>query len=271
MSFSVRTNVASMLASNNVAKSGRGLSDTFARVSSGLRITKAADDAAGLAVAESLDAEGRSARQASRNTNDGISAIQIAEGATNEVGEILKRMRELAVQSSSGTLGNTERGYIDSEFDELNSEITRIANASEFNGVSLTDGSNATVDIQVGTGATANDRITVNFGNLTSLGLGTAGLDTAANARTAIDTIDTAIGTVNNFRSDYGAGQNRLESSLSSMENYATNIKAAESRIRDADMAFETAQMSKYQVMQQAGVAALAQANGSSQNILRLL
>jgi len=271
MSITMRTNIASATAYNNVARAGRGLSDTFARVSSGLRISKAADDAAGLALAETLDAEARSARQAMRNTNDGISAVQIAEGATNEVADMLKRMRELAVQSSNETLSNTERGYIDSEFDELNGEITRIANNTEFNGVTLTDGSNSTLDIQVGTGGTANDRVTVNFGDLTSLGLGTAGLDTAANARTAIDTLDTALGTVNSYRSDYGAGQNRLDTSLRTMENYALNTTAAESRVRDADMAYETAQMSKFQVMQQAGIAALAQANGAQQSFLRLI
>ena len=271
MSITMRTNIASATAYNNVARAGRGLTDTFSRVSSGLRISKAADDAAGLAVAESLDAEARSARQAMRNTNDGISAVQIAEGATAEVGDLLKRMRELAVQSSSETLSNTERGYIDGEFDELNSEITRIANNTEFNGVSLTNGSSATLQIQVGTGGTANDRVTVNFGNLTSLGLGSAGLDTAANARTAIGTIDTAIGTVNSFRSDYGAGQNRLDTSLRAMENYSLNVTAAESRIRDADMAFETAEMTKYQVMQQAGIAALAQANSAQQSYLQLI
>lgn len=271
MSITVRTNIAAATAFNNVNRAGRGLTDTFARVSSGLRISKAADDAAGLAVAETLDAEARSARQAMRNTNDGISAVQIAEGATAEVGDILKRMRELAIQSSNETLSNTERGYIDGEFDELNGEITRIANNTEFNGIALTEGSNGTLDIQVGTGGTANDRVTVNFGNLTSLGLGTAGLDTAANARTAIGTIDNAIGTVNGYRSDYGAGQNRLESSLRTMENYALNITGAESRIRDADMAFETAEMTKYQVMQQAGIAALSQANGAQQAFLRLI
>lgn len=271
MSITVRTNIAAATAFNNVNRAGRGLTDTFARVSSGLRITRAADDAAGLAVAESLDAEARSARQAMRNTNDGISAVQIAEGATGEVAEILKRMRELAVQSSSETLSNNERGFIDSEFDDLNSEITRIANNTEFNGVSLTDGSNSSLDVQVGTGSGANNRVSVDFGNLTSLGLGSAGLDTAANAQSAIDTIDTALGTVNGYRSDYGAAQNRLESSLNTMENYAVNLSAAESRIRDADMAFETAEMTKYQVMQQAGIAALSQANGAQQAFLRLI
>lgn len=271
MSITLRTNIASAVAYSNVSKAGRGLTDTFSRVSSGLRITKAADDAAGLAVAEGLDAQARSARQAMRNTNDGVSAVQIAEGATGEVAEILKRMRELAVQSSSGTISNTERGYIDTEFDDLNSEITRIANNTEFNGVSLVDGTSATLDVQVGTGAGANNRISVSFGNLTSLGLGTADLGTQANAQTAITTLDTALGTVNNYRSSYGASQNRLESSLSSMQNYVTNVTAAESRIRDADMAFETAQMTKYQVMQQAGIAALSQANGAQQSFLRLI
>jgi flagellin len=271
MSITVRTNIAAATAGGNVARAGRGLADTFARVSSGLRITKAADDAAGLAVAETLDAQARSARQASRNTNDGISAIQIAEGATSEVAEILKRMRELAVQSSSGTLGNTERGYINTEFSSLNDEITRIANNTEFNGVNLTDGSSATIDIQVGTGSGANNRVGVEFGDLTSLGLGTADLSTDANAQTAIDTIDAALGTVNTFRSSYGASQNRLESSLNSLENYTLNVTDAESRIRDADMAYETAQMTKYQVMQQAGIAALGQANGAQQAFLRLI
>ncbi len=275
MGLTVNTNMASMNALNNLSTTNRNLSGTLSRVASGLRITKAGDDAAGLAVAENLNNAQRSLQAAQRNTNDGISVIQTAEGATGEVGNILKRMRELAVQSSSETLADSERAYIQDEFSELSGEVDRIANVTEFNGTKLGDGSNASLDVQVGINNTANDRIAITLGDLQSatLGVDTASIDlsTAAGAQTALATLDTAMDTVNSYRSDYGAAQNRLDSATRNLETYTQNLSGAESSIRDADFAFEAAEMSKFQIMQQAGVSVLGQANQMAQGAVRLI
>jgi flagellin len=273
MALRVNTNVTSQMSLVNLNRTNRSLSKTFARISSGLRINSAADDAAGLAMAEQFDAEKRSGMQALRNTNDGISAIQIAEGATNEIAEILKRMRELAVQGSSELLVTPERGFLSDEYNELSDEIDRIVNVTEFNGVKMVDGSDTSIDVQVGVGSTANDVISINTADMdaTALGVNALAFGTSANSRTAIGTIDTAMGTVNSVRAGFGAVQNRLESSLRSMETYTTNLSAAESRIRDADFAEETANMSKLNIMQQAGIAILGQANAINQGALRLI
>ena len=271
MALTVNTNMTSVYAIGNLERTTVHLQSTFNRISSGLRINRAADDAAGLAVAENLDAEQRSLRQAARNANDGISVIQTAEGATNEVAEILKRMRELAVQSASDTLGNTERTYIDAEFQQLSDEVDRIANTTAFNGVQLTDGS-GNIDVQIGSQNSANDLITIIVGDLTSTALGLpANLLTSSDARSALDDLDTALGTVANVRSNFGAVQNRLESTLRNITTYVESMTAAESRIRDADFAYETAEMTKASTMQQAGTAILSQANGLTQTALSLL
>lgn len=271
MPLTVNTNMTSLYSQGYLENTTRKLQSTFNRISSGLRITRAGDDAAGLAVAENLDATSRSLRQAARNTNDGISVIQTAEGATNEVANIIKRMRELAVQSASDTLGNSERAYIDDEYQQLTSEIDRIANITNFNGVQLTDGS-ANVDVQVGAQNSGNDLITIIVGDLRSTTLGLpADLLTSANARTALDDLDTAMGTVNSYRSNFGAVQNRLESTLRNLTTYTENLTAAESRIRDADFAYESSEMTKYQTMQQAGTAILGQANQLTQASLQLI
>jgi flagellin len=275
MAMVVNSNPTSMNALGNLNKTNRGLTNTFQNISSGLRINNAADDAAGLAVAENLESEQMSLRQAQRNTNDGISVIQTAEGATNEVADMLKRMRELAVQSSSETLANSERAYIQDEFTQLTAEVDRIAQVTEFNGIDLGDGSNAKVNVQVGIHDSSNDRIAIDMGDLraTTLGVdsGNMALGNVASAQAAITKLDTAIDKVNDYRSDYGAVQNRLESALNNLETYTENTASAESRIRDADFAHETAEMSKFQVMQQAGVAILGQANGLGQGALRLI
>jgi flagellin len=280
MALVVNSNPTAMNALGNLNRTNRGLTDTFANISSGLRINNAADDSAGLAVAENLEAEQMSLRQAQRNTNDGISVIQTAEGATNEVGDILKRMRELAVQSSSETLHNNERSYIQDEFEQLTNEVDRISQVTEFNGIHLANsgagltGTNE-MNVQVGIHNSGDDRIAISLGNLeaTQLGVstGTMNLDTIGNARTAITNLDKAIDTVNKYRSQYGSVQNRLENALNNLEVYTENVASSESRIRDADFAHETAEMSKFQVMQQAGVAILGQANGLSQGALRLI
>jgi flagellin len=275
MALTVNTNVTALSATNRLNRSNAGLSATLGRISSGMRINSAADDAAGLGVAENLSAASRSVRVAQRNTNDGISLVQTAEGATSETANILKRMRELAVQSASETLDNGERAYIQDEFVQLSEEVDRIAKVTEFNGVKLTDGSGSgTIAVQVGINNTADDSIAITLGNITAttLGVGSSiNLSSSTAAGTAIATIDAAIDTVNGYRSDYGAVQNRLESSLRNLENYDQSLSSAESQIRDADFAKESAEMAKYQVMQQAGVAALGQAKSINMQAAQLI
>jgi flagellin len=275
MALVVNTNTASLNAINNLNQTTRDLQGTYGRISSGMRIARAADDAAGLGVAESLESQSVSGRQAMRNTNDGISVIQTAEGATDEVSNILVRMRELAVQSSSETLNDDERAYIQTEFEQLSDEIDRIAASTTFNGTALADGTNTSLDVQVGINNSADDRITITLGDLTAstLGVDTGSVDlsTAAGAQAAIDVFDTALDSVSEIRSDYGAVQNRLDSALANMETYVENLEGAESQIRDADFAYETAELARNQILQQAGVSVLAQAKNMNQGVLNLL
>ncbi len=275
MALTVNTNIAAMGATKNLNRSNNGLSSTLGRISSGMRINSAADDAAGLGVAENLSAASRSIKVAQRNTNDGISVVQTAEGATNEVANILKRMRELSVQSASETLDNGERAYIQDEFVQLSEEVDRISAVTEFNGVNLTDGTNATIAVQVGINNTADDQIDITLGDLSAatLGVDTVAVDlsTSTGASAGIAAVDTALDTLNGYRSDLGAVQNRLESSMNNLENYDQNLSSAESQIRDADFAQEAAEMAKYQVMQQAGVAALAQAKSINMQASQLI
>jgi len=275
MALAVNTNMASMNALTNLNRTNRSLSQTLGRVSSGLRINQASDDAAGLGVAENLEAAGRSLRAAQRNTNDGLAVVQVAEAATSEVANILKRMRELAVQSSSETLDNGERSYIQDEFVELSDEVDRIAQVTEFNGVALGNFSNPTLNVQVGIHNTANDRITISLGDLqaTSLNVDTGSIDlsTSGTAANALTTLDASLDTLNGYRSDYGATSNRLQSAMRNLENYTQNLAGAESSIRDADFAFEAAEMSKFQIIQQAGVSVLGQANSLAQGAIRLI
>lgn len=255
MALTVNTNTSANASVVQLNRTNRALSATYERISSGLRIVSAGDDAAGLGVAENLDSTSRGLRQAMRNTNDGISLLEVAESSASEVGNLLKRMKELAVQSSSESLHDDERAYIQAEFVQISGEIDRIANVTEFNGTKLSDGTNATLDIQVGVQDTADDRIAVTLGDLTSatLGVDTAGVDlsTAATAQAALTVIDSALDTVNAYRADMGASQNRLESAMRTIETYTEKVEGAESRIRDADFAFETAEMSKQNIMQQ--------------------
>lgn len=275
MALVINHNMSSINAQRNLANTGRSLKSSFEKVSSGLRINKAADDAAGLGVAENLEAASRSAKVAMRNTNDGISVVQTAEGATSEVGNIVKRMRELAVQSSSETLATAERSYVQDEFAQLSAEVDRISQVTEFNGLKLTNGSDTSVSVQVGVNNSANDRIAITMGDLRSTALGvdttTMSLNSSASARTAISALDTALDSINSIRSDYGAVQNRLSDSLVNMEVYNENLNAAESQIRDVDFASETAEMAKNQIMQQAGMSVLAQSSQAQQGILSLI
>lgn len=275
MALTVNTNLSAMNTVAKVNTTNHKLQKTLGRISSGLRINSAADDAAGLGVAENINTAVRSMRQAMRNTNDGISVVQTAEGAANEVANILKRMRELSVQSASETLDDGERAFIQDEFVQLSEEVDRISQVTEFNGLKLADGVQTTIDVQVGINGTADDVITITLGDLTATSLGVdtgaMALDTATNALTALANIDLALDTVNQYRSNFGSVQNRMESSLRNLENTVQNLSAAESQIRDADFAHEASEMAKYNVMQQAGVAALTQAKNINQSAAQLL
>jgi len=262
------------MAAGNLAATNKSLGNTLGRISSGLRVNSAADDAAGLGVATNLETDAKSTTQAMRNANDGISIIQTAESASSEVVDILQRMRELAVQSSSETLDDDERSYISDEFDELSDEIARIANVTEFNGIELSDGTTTQIDVQVGIQNNTSSRITLDVGELTTTALGltaSVSLSTVTDAQEAIDSIDAALDTVNGYRSDLGAVQNRLDSAINNSQAYLEALSSAQSSIIDADLATETSEMTKMQIMQQAGVAALAQAKNMNQSVISLL
>jgi len=271
--MSVRTNVASMMAAGQLSNTNKGLANSLGKISSGLRINSAAEDAAGLGVATNLENQVVSTRQAMRNTNDGISIIQTAESAANEVTDILQRMRELAVQSSSETLADSERSFISDEFNQLRSEVGRIAAVTEFNGISLANGTTSTLSVQVGIQNAASSRIDISLGNITTSGLAidTLSLGTVSNARGAIDSLDTALTSVNGFRSGFGAVQNRLDSALNNSQIYVESLSSAASQIMDTDFATETSNLTKLQIMQQAGVASLAQAKNINQSVISLL
>lgn len=275
MAITVKTNTAANGALNQLNRTSRALSRNFERISSGLRIARAADDAAGLGVAEALKAAHHSSTVAGRNINDGISIIAVAEGSTNEVEAILIRMRELAIQSASETLANNERAYIQEEFVALSEEVNRIALVTEFNGINLADGSMTSMDVQVGIGNTSNDQITISLGDLrsTTLAVDTVSitLATATGALAAITNIDAAIDSVSSIRSNFGSTENRLTSALNNIETFTESTIAAESRIRDADFGYETAQLTQNQILQQAGVSVLSQAKSLPQSALTLL
>ncbi len=275
MAMTVRTNIASIKATGQLNRTTQRLGTSLERISSGMRINRAADDAAGLGVATNLETAVISQEQGIRNANDGISIIQTAESASNEVTDILQRMRELAVQSASETLDDDERAYIADEFEELQEEINRIASSTQFNGVSLSDNSSTSLDVQVGITNASTSRITISLVDLrvTSLGVDTTALNvsTAGGAQAALDAIDTALDSVNSGRSVLGAVQNRLDSAINNASVFVEALSAAESQIKDADFAYETSELTKQQIMQQAGVAALAQAKNINQSVISLL
>ncbi len=274
MAISIRSNIQSLSAQSNLGKTAADLSKSISRLSSGLRVQSAADDAAGLAISEDFKASIRSLDQAKRNANDGVSLVQTADGALKEVSGLLTRMREISVQSRNGTVNTTQRGYLNDEFGSLRSEIDRIVNTTEFNGVSLLDGDQAAgLAFQVGTGTTTDDRLTVSIATSSSsaLGIGTSSISSTSGADTAIAALDTAIERVSTRRAGLGAMQNRLGTTMSNLETYSTNLSAANSRIVDVDVAEETAQLTKNQILMQAGTAMLAQANQGPSMALSLL
>jgi flagellin len=270
MGLRVNTNLFSLNAQRNLSDVSARLSGNFSRLSSGLRISTAADDAAGLGISERMRAQVRSLQQAGRNASDGVSLSQTAEGALNELSGNLVRMRELAVQSSNGTLNSGDRAVLDVEFQALVEEIDRVAAQATFNGVNLLDGSTTSLTFQVGT--ESGESISV---SLEDLSASTLAIDTditdATNAQAALDLIDTAVDTVSGLRGDLGAAQNRLSSTVRSIANAAENLTAAESRIRDVDIAAETADLTRNSILQQAAVSVLAQANVQPQIALSLL
>jgi flagellin len=271
MSMRINHNIASLMAQKNVNRSSAAMTQSYARLSSGLRITRAADDAAGLGVSENLRADIASTQVAMRNTNDGISVIQIAEGALGESHSILTRMRELAMESASETLGDEERAYLQVEFDAIRDEISRLAEVTEFNGVSLLDGTTSAMDVQVGIHSGHTIAITLDGMSAGDLGLSALTVSTAAGGSSALASIDTAIASVSSHRASLGASQNRLSHSYRNLEVSLENMTAAESQIRDVDFASETAQLTKNQILAQAGVNVLAQANFAPQMALSLL
>jgi flagellin len=278
MGMSILTNTSSLQAQKNLQKTSASLSANFSKLSSGQRINTAADDAAGLAISERMKSNMRSMSQAERNANDGISLLQTAEGALNENTGIMTRMRELAMQSANGTLGTTERGMLQKEFSQLTTELDRIANTTEFNGRKLLNGDNASFSFHVGIGAGTEDNTdiieaTMVTSSSTALGLNALDIsgEDATGATEALEAIDLALTSTSEARADLGATQNRLQVTVSNLQTANTNLAAANSRIRDVDVAEESAAMTKNNVLSQAGIAVLSQANQLPSMALSLL
>ncbi|MEC9464394.1 MAG: flagellin [Myxococcota bacterium] len=275
MAISVVTNVASLRAQRNLAKTTSAMTGHIEKLSSGLRINKAGDDAARSAISSQMTAYGNGLKQAERNANDGISMIQTAEGALNEMGNIVTRMRELAVQAANeGTMDSTERGYLDQEFQLLESELNRIVDVTEYNGQKLVNGGiSAGVSFQVGMRNTSGDRIGVTIldSDATALGLNDELLTSATGAQAAITSLDTALQTINTSRGTLGATQNRLEMTISNLGVMAENNAAGNSRLKDVDVAEETAAFTRSQILSSAGTSVLAQANSLPQSALSLI
>lgn len=273
MAIIVNHNDASLAAQLNLSRNTEQLTRSVEHLSSGLRITRAADDAAGLGIASKLNSQIVSINQATRNANDGISLTQVADGVAGTISNLLTRMRELASQSSSGVLGNTERSFVDQEFVALRSEIDRISNVTKFNGQALLSGSTLSFSIQVGYQSSSNDTLSLTLAALdtSSLSIGSVNVSTSANAQSALGNLDNAISAVASARATYGATQNRFAATIDSLQVTSQNFTAAVSRIQDADVAYETSQFTKNQVLVQSGIAVLAQANALPQQALSLL
>ena len=276
MGLRINTNVASIGAQRNLSITNRRMNDSMRKLSSGQRITRAADDAAGLAISEKLKAQIRGIRQAKRNADDGISFIQTGEGALNEISSLIIRLRELSVQASSDTVGATERQFSNVEFQQLKDEIERISQSTEFNGFKLLDGTGGMVDFQVGIHNDARrDRISLDsssfMADLGALGIVSDDISAKEGAQMSLSRLDDALVKINSMRSDYGALQNRLTSVTNTLAINDENLSAANSRIRDVDVAAETAELTRNNILVQAGTSVLSQANQSAQFALKLL
>lgn len=267
----INHNMNAINSQRQMYKTSTSQSKASEKLSSGLRINRAGDDAAGLAISEKMRGQVSGLNQASRNAQDGISLIQTAEGALDETHSMLQRLRTLAVQSSNGTYVSTDRANIQAEVDQLTAEITEIAGKTEFNKMKLVNGSTGTVDFQVG--ANGSQKITISMQSMaaSALGVSSLSLSTASDAESAIATIDDAINSVSEFRAKLGAVQNRLEHTISNVDNSAENLQAAESRIRDTDMAKEMMEFTRTNVLSQATQSMLAQANAKPNQVLSLL
>lgn len=265
MAQTINTNVMSLNAQRNLSRTQGSMSTSMQRLSSGLRVNSAKDDAAGLAISERMNTQVRGMRVAIRNANDGISLSQIAEGGMNEISNMLQRMRELSVQSVNGTNSDADRANLNKEFQQLNSEILRIATVTKFNGKSVLNTS-TTFTFQVG--ANGGETLSITTDVISAVG-GT--ISTVAGASAALSAIDTRIDTVNDARANYGAAQSRFESAIANLQIAVENTAAARGRIVDADFAVETANLTRAQILQQAGIAMVAQANQSPQIVLSLL
>ncbi|MDH5340539.1 MAG: flagellin domain-containing protein [Rubrivivax sp.] len=280
MPQTINTNILSLNAQRSMSMSQSSLATSMQRLSSGLRVNSAKDDAAGLAIAERMNAQVRGMNVAIRNANDGISMAQTAEGALAKVGDSLQRMRELAVQSRNATNSSSDKDSLNKEFAQLQEEITRVLSGTSFNGKKILGGDATAMTFQVGANTTADDVLTITTTNMTSQSDITAITGTAASIasgattgdiKTVIDNIDTAIDTINNTRATFGATQSRFDAVISNLQQSVENQAAARSRIMDADFASETANLSRAQILQQAGNAMIAQANQQPQMVLQLL
>ena len=279
MTISVNTNLFSMNAQRSLSKSQSSLSTSMQRLSSGLRINSAADDAAGLAISQRMNAQVRGMNVAIRNANDGISLAQTADSALASVGDSLQRMRELAVQAQNSTNSGSDKDSLNQEFQQLGSEIGRVLAGTTFNGATILGASAGALTFQVGANTTANDSITITTTNMVTdasiTAVTAAVIDSTvasgAALNTVIDDIDAAINDVNSQRATFGASQNRFNAVVSNLQSSVENQSAAASRITDADFASETANMSRAQILQQAGTAMVAQANQLPQSVLKLL
>jgi flagellin len=278
----INTNVKSLIAQNALTINNRSLTKAMEQLSTGKRINSAADDAAGLAISSKMTSQIRGLNQAVRNANDGISLIQTAEGATQEVTNMLQRMRELAVQAANDTYSDTDRSALQLEYDALSDEITRISDNTRWNNMEIFDtsattaiGTSGVVSLQVGMNGTSGDTISVTFQSIAagSAGLGVSGLSltTSSGATTAIDTIDDALQEIDTFRAELGARINRLTYAADNLTNVSQNAAASRSRIQDTDYAAATTELARTQIIQQAATAMLAQANQQPQNVLSLL
>ena len=278
MGLRIQTNTMALTATRHLKDTRALLDRSLERLSSGYRINRSGDDAAGLAISEKLRAKTRGLVQASLNASDGISLIQVAEGGLNEIQNIMVRLRELGVQSASDTIGNKERGYLDQEYKALKEEIDRIANSTEFNGTYLLDGTGGSLDFQVNTGGDnilGVDRISFDAFkldvNVDKLGLEELSVTSKTEAQHSLASIDSAIDKVSSVRGQLGAIENRLESTIKNTSISIENLSAARSRIKDVDIAEETSEMAKRNILMQAGTAMLAQANSVPKMALSLL
>jgi flagellin len=276
MGLRINTNVQSMIAQRNLGISNTKQASSLEKISSGTRIARAADDSAGLAISSKMTADIRSLRQDNRNANDGISMVQVAEGGMNEISNILTRFRELSIQAASDTIGDKERGFINKEMVQLRGEIDRIANTTEFNGRKLLNGTGDKLEIQVGlNNSPEHDRFVYDVAKLNvgaaALGVDGVHTETKEAAQGNLEKIDHAIRTLSENRSDVGALQNRLSSSVSNLQIYEENLSAAKSRIYDVDVASESSELTKQNILSQAGTAVLSQANSNAMGALKLL